>query len=364
MGSLIRPIGALLFLRRYIMETSEKYKSVVVTREGAPEVLEIVENDLRAPLPGEARVRILACCVCLPDVQARYGQSPFAPKLPFVPGYAIVGAVDALGQGVRSAAVGDRVAALTRLGGYAEYIFLASNRLIPVPTSLDPAEAVTLILNYVVAFQVLHRWAKVKAGDTVLIIGASGGCGTAFLDLGKLAGLKMYGTASASKHHVITAYCATPIDYSAQDFVEVIHQAEPKGLDAVFDGMGEDYLRRGFSLLRRGGKWVAYGNPLSVAGLLRLLVRFILLNLLPNGRSLKLYGTGLYEFNRRPFLQDWARLFKLLEEGSIRPVIMERFSILEAAKANRLLESGKVVGNLVLLAPELLTPAEWMQSSS
>jgi NADPH:quinone reductase-like Zn-dependent oxidoreductase len=342
------------------METPEKYKSVIATRRGSPEVLKIVENDLRAPLPGEARVRILASCVCLPDVQARYGQSPFTPKVPFVPGYAIVGNVDALGEGVSNAALGDRVAAHTRIGGYAEYIFLAQKELIPVPTALDPAEAVTLILNYVVAFQALHRSAKIKAGDTVLIVGASGGIGTAFLQLGKLAGLRMYGIASRSKHSIVTEYGATPIDYHTQDFVQVIRKAEPDGLDAVFDGMGGDYLRRGFSLLRRGGTWVAYGNPLSVSGMLRLLVRFILLNLLPNGRSLKLYGTGALIFNRRAFQEDWARLFKLLEEGSIRPVIMERFPILEAAKANRLLENGQVIGNLVLLAPELLAPARRM----
>src|SRR5208337_199253 len=143
-------------------------------------------------------------------------------------------------------------------------------------------------------------------------------------------------------------------------FVQVIRKAEPYGLDAVFDGVGGDYLRRGFSLLRRGGTWVAYGNPLSVSGMLRLLSRFILLNLLPKGRSLKLYGTGALIFNRRAFQEDWARLFKLLEEGNIRPVIMERFPILEAAKANRLLESGQVIGNLILLAPELLDPARRM----
>jgi NADPH:quinone reductase-like Zn-dependent oxidoreductase len=339
------------------MQAPEKYKSVVATRKGPPEVLEIVEDDLREPSPGKARIRILACCVCLPDVQARYGQSPFAPKFPFTPGYAIVGVVDALGKGVHGAAVGDRVAALTVYGGYAEYIFLAQAKLIPVPTTLDPAEVVTLILNYVVAFQSLHRSAKVKAGDIALIIGASGGCGTAFLDLGKLAGLKMYGLASGTKHPTLAAYGAAPIDYRAQDFVEVIRHAEPQGLHAVFDGMGGDYLTRGFPLLRRGGKWVVYGNPLSVSGLLRCLGRCILLNLLPNGGSLKLYGAGAYFFNRRPFLEDWARLFKLLEEGNIRPVIMERFPILEAAKANRLLESGQVVGNLVLLAPELMEPA-------
>jgi NADPH:quinone reductase-like Zn-dependent oxidoreductase len=132
----------------------------------------------------------------------------------------------------------------------------------------------------------------------------------------------------------------------------VIHQAEPGGLDAVFDGMGQDYLARGFSLLRRGGKWVVYGNPLSVSGLLLLLAKFILFNVLPNGKSLKLYGTGLLIFNKRPFLEDWATLFKLLGEGQIKPVISKTFPILEAAKANQLLESGQVIGNVVLLSSE------------
>jgi NADPH:quinone reductase-like Zn-dependent oxidoreductase len=338
-----------------------KYKSVVVTKRGGPEVLQVIENDLRPPSAGEARLKILAACVCLPDVQARYGHSPFAPKIPFTPGYAIIGVVDALGrpkrpsgEGVANLAVGDRVAALTVCGGYAEYIFLDQKQLIPMPATLDPAEAVTLILNYLVAYQTLHRSAKVKAGDKVLIIGASGGIGTAFLQLGKVANLSMYGMASKSKHHILTEYGATPIDYRTQDFVEVIRQAEPDGLDAVFDGMGGEYLKRGFSLLRRGGVWVGYGNPLSFSGMLHLLGQVILFNLLPNGKSVKLYGTGASRFNRRPFLEDWAILFKLLEEGKIKPIIANKFSILEAAKANELLESGQVIGNVVLVAPELL----------
>jgi NADPH:quinone reductase-like Zn-dependent oxidoreductase len=250
--------------------------------------------------------------------------------------------------------VGDRVAALTVLGGYAEYIYLAEGQLIPTPDTLDPAEAVTLILNYIVAYQTLHRSAKVKAGDKVLIIGASGGVGTALLELGQLAHLKMYGIASESKHHTLTKFGATPIDYRTQDFVEVIRQEEPDGLDAVFDGMVWGYLDRGFSLLRRGGVWVQYGNPLSFSGLLRLLGQLVLLNLLPNGRSLKLYGTTTSKFGRDRYLEDWDALFELLEEGKIEPIIMKKFPILEAAQANELLESGQVVGNIVLVAPELL----------
>jgi NADPH:quinone reductase-like Zn-dependent oxidoreductase len=271
-----------------------------------------------------------------------------------VPGYAIIGVVDAIGDGVTNAAVGDRVAALTIHGGYAEYIFLGEKQLIPVPTTLDPAEAAPLILNYIVAYQTLHRTAKVKAGDKVLIIGASGGIGTAFLQLGKLTNLTMYGIASKSKHDILTEYGATPIDYRTQDFVEVIRKAEPDGLDVVFDGIGGDYFKRGFSLLRRGGTYVGYGNPLSVSRTLRFLGQLILFNLLPNGRSAKSYGTGLYLFNRRPFMDDWATLFKLLEEGKIKPVIMKKFPILEACQANVLLESGQAIGNIVLLAPELL----------
>ena len=197
--------------------------------------------------------------------------------------------------------MGDRVAALTIYGGYAEYIYLRQGKLIPVPATLDPAETITLILNYIVAFQALHRSAKVKAGDSVLIIGVSGGIGTAFLELGRLAGLKMYGIASGSKHQILASYGAIPIDYRTQDFVEVIRDAEPEGLDAVFNGMGVDYLKRGFTLLRRGGKWIAYGNPLSALGLIKLLGRFIVLNMLPNGRSLKLYGTS--SSNRRSLLE-------------------------------------------------------------
>jgi NADPH:quinone reductase-like Zn-dependent oxidoreductase len=329
-----------------------KYKSIVVTKRGGPEVLEIVENDLRPPSAGEARIRILATAVCQDDIATRIGNRPFLPKIPFVPGYTMLGVVETIGEGVTNVAVGDRVAALTNYGSYAEYIYWAEEGLVHVPTTLDPAEAVTLILNYLVAYQVLHRTAEVKAGDKVLIVGASGGVGTAFLQLGKLAGLTMYGIASQSKHHVLTEMGAIPIDYRTQDFVEVIRQAEPNGIDFVFNGMAEEYLRRGLTVLRRGGVMVHYGGPQSFSRFLLFMAEFILYNVLPNGKAIKGYGTHRVDFGL--LKEDWAELFKLLEEGKIRPIIAKKFPILEAAKANELLESGQVIGNIVLLAPELL----------
>lgn len=333
------------------------YKSVVVTTTGSPEVLQIVENEMREPSKGEARIKVLAAAVSRPDITVRTGQSlysgtPLGQKVPFVPGYAVIGDVDVVGEGVTGVTPGDRVGALTVTGGYTEVLYWRSDRLIPVPSTVDPAEAVTLVLNYLVAYQTLHRSAKVKAGDKVLIIGASGGIGTALLQLGKLADLVMYGVASQSKHHVVTDLSAAPIDYRTQDFAEVIRQAEPAGLDVVIDGMMRiDTIKRSLALLRRGGRLVSYGEPAGLGALARILATMVSVNLRPNGKSFKLYGTSTYFLgNRKPYLEDWATLFRLLEERKIAPIIMQRFPLLKAAEANALLESGVVVGNVVLAA--------------
>jgi NADPH:quinone reductase-like Zn-dependent oxidoreductase len=328
------------------------FKSVVATARGSTDVLKIVENDLRAPVAGEVRVKTLAVGVCQDDIATRVGNRPFLPRVPFTPGYDVVGTVDAIGDGVTEVVAGDRVAALTGLGSYAEYIYLPQEKLVHVPNELDPAEVAPLILNYLVAYQVLHRMAKVRPDDKVLLIGASGGVGTAFLHLGKLDNLKMYGLASPSKHAVLTELGAIPIDYRSQDFVEVLHRLEPAGLDAVFNGMAEDYLRRGMAVLRRGGTLVHYGGPESLARFIVFLAQFIWLNLVPDGKAILGYGT--HRVDIRLLKEDWTTLFTLLAEGKIKPIIAAKFSILEAAQANDLLASGSVVGNVVLLAPELL----------
>jgi NADPH:quinone reductase-like Zn-dependent oxidoreductase len=340
---------------------SMKYKRILVSQHGGPEVLQIVENELRPPADREVRIKVLAASVSRPDVTVRRGEAlytgtPLAQKLPFTPGYAVIGEVDAVGADVRAAAVGDRVGVLTVTGGYTEYLYWRSDRLIPVLVHVNPAEAVTLILNYLVAYQTLHRVAKVEAGEKALIIGASGGIGTALLQLGRLADLKMYAVASKNKHSILIEYGAMPIDYHSQDFVEEIHQAEPEGLDVVLDGMMRlATILHSLSLLHHGGRMVSFGEPAGFSELFHILATVVSFNLQPNRKSFSLYGTSTYFLgNRKPYLEDWSILFKLLEEGKLRPVIAAKFPILEAAHANRLLESGQVVGNVVLVAPELL----------
>jgi len=329
-----------------------KYKNVVVTGRGGLEMVRILDADLRPPVAGEARIRVLATPVCQDDIAIRIGNRPFLKKPPYIPGYAFIGTIDAVGEGVSDVKVGDRVAALTQYGSHAEVIYWDANELVQVPQSVDPAEAVTLILNYLVAYQILHRVVQVKAGDKVLLIGASGGVGTAFLQLGRMAGLKMYGLASPRKHHILTGYGATPIDYHTQDFVDVIRQAEPEGLDYVFNGMGEEIFERGLAVLRRGGVLVHYGAPQSLGRFFLLVVKLIGYNLLPNGKKIEGYGT--HRLGVDLFKEDWTNLFKLLEEGKIKPILAGKYPLLEAVQAYARLESGQVSGNLVLLSPELM----------
>ncbi len=139
--------------------------------------------------------------------------------------------------------------------------------------------------------------------------------------------------------------------------MQVVRQAEPEGIDMVIDGMLRlETLEGGLALLRRGGRLVSFGEPAGLPALFRILGKVLAVNLFSREKSIKLYGTSFYFLGfRKPFLEDWATLFQWLDEGKIEPVIMQRFPILEAARANALMETGEVLGNVVLLAPEQLT---------
>ena len=184
--------------KRAVSPSAEKtMKRVVVDHFGGPEVLRVVEDDVPEPGPGEVRVRVLAAGVSFTDSQLRAGTYLGVPKPPFTPGYELVGVVEELGPGCSRLRVGGRIAALTVWGACAEFACVLEADAVEVPEDLDPAEVVGLVLTYMTAYQVLHREAKVTGGETVLVHGAAGRVGTAVLELGALAGLRLYGTCSA-----------------------------------------------------------------------------------------------------------------------------------------------------------------------
>ena len=184
-----------------------KYRRIIVNRKRQ---LEVVEDDLPDPRAGEVRLRIRAAGVSFADLSMREGIHPEARRPPFTPGWDVVGVVDALGEGVGAVRLGATVAAMPIVGGYAEYLCLAQTELVPVPPQLDPAEAVCLILDYVTAYQMLHRSAQAAPGETALIHGAAGGVGTALLQLARLHRVQTYGTASARKLGTIESLGGTP----------------------------------------------------------------------------------------------------------------------------------------------------------
>src|SRR5689334_18504143 len=243
---------------------SMTYRRIIVTHYGGPDALQVVEEECPEPKDGEVRVRVLAAGVSLPDIMAREGIHPETPPVPFTPGWDLVGVVDRLGEGVSGIEPGQIVDALPIHGAYAEFVCLPQRELVPVPSGLDAAEAVSLVLNYITAYQMLHRSAKVRSGQRVLIHGAAGGVGTALLQLGRLAGLAMYGTCSSRSASAVSDLGGIPIDYQHQDFVTEIHRLTSGGVDVVFDPIGGTHLWHSRKALSPGGKVVAYGITSSL----------------------------------------------------------------------------------------------------
>jgi NADPH:quinone reductase-like Zn-dependent oxidoreductase len=331
------------------------YKRVIIAGFGGPEVLKLVEEAaLPEPKLGEVGIKVLVTSAAFTDVMIRKGMYPdVKEKPPFSPGYDMVGVVDKLGEGVIGFKVGQRVADLTIIGAYSEYICLPADRLTSVSDSLDPAEAVSLVLSYVTAYQMLHRIAKVKGRQRILVHGAGGAVGTAMLQLGKLLDLEMYGTASKSKHDLVARLGATPIDYKSENWVERMRNLTGDGVDTAFDPIGGDSFKQSFSVLRRGGMLVAYGFYNAVMGkggsIPLDFIRLKLWNILPNGRSTAFYSIGPLR-QKQPdwFSEDLTKLFDLLAQGKIKPVIAMRMPLAEARRAHELIEQAGVQGKIVL----------------
>jgi NADPH2:quinone reductase len=243
-----------------------RHTRIIVTHYGGPDALRVVEEECPEPKDGEVRVRVLAAGVSLPDIMAREGVHPETPPVPFTPGWDLVGVVDLLGDGISGIEPGQIVAALPIHGAYAEFVCLPQRELVPVPSGLDAAEAVSLVLNYVTAYQMLHRSAHIRQGQRALIHGAAGGVGTALLQLGRLAGLEMYGTCSSRGASAVSDLGGIPIDYRDQDYVKEIHRLTSEGVDAVFDPIGGAHLWHSREALRPGGRVVGYGNTTSLRG--------------------------------------------------------------------------------------------------
>lgn len=253
-------------------------------------------------------------------------------------------------------------------GAYAEFICLPQSELVPVPPGLDPAEAVSLILNYITAYQMLHRSAHVNTGQGILVHGAAGGVGTALLQLGRLDNLEMFGTCSPRSAATVTALGGIPLDYHSPDVNKEIVRLSNGGVDAVFDPLAGAHLWQSRQALRSGGCVVGYGLTTSLRGEgltsgrpgRRQRFRGTLLfglyiaggALLPGRRRVLPYSIQtLKRLRPKLFRDDLKTLFCLLHQKQLQPLIAGQFPLTEARQAHQLLEKGGVIGKIVLHCP-------------
>ncbi|MFI7004509.1 medium chain dehydrogenase/reductase family protein [Nocardia sp. NPDC050175] len=324
-----------------------------------PEGLQVTERQLPPLGPDQVVVQVEASGVSFAEQQMRRGKYYDQPAFPFVPGYDLVGTVAAIGSSVDQALLGRRVAALTKVGGWSSHIVLDAADLIPVPSTLDPAEAETFVVNGITAWQMLHRIAKVKRGQTIVVHGANGGVGSTLVQLARAAGIRVIGTASAKNAAIVEALGASPVDYRG-DVAQQVRALAPQGVDAVFDHVGGPGIVDSFGLLADHGTLVAYGTAStkndegnSRLPVLKLFGQLLLWNTLPNKRNAHFYNIWAGKRNltrfRNHLNEDLGKVLALAADGTLRPQVAARIPLSQAAKALALAESGTVTGKVVIV---------------
>jgi len=339
---------------------------VVLPGKVEPSGLRLVRRALPPPTAGQALVRVESTAVSFAETAMRRGRYYGQPPFPFVPGYDLVGIVEAVGAGVDQALKGQRVAALTKTGGWATAVLLAAADLVRVPDGVGADEAETLVVNGVTAYQMLNRSAKVRAGQSVLVLGASGGVGTILVQLARQAGARVIGTASPRHHDALRELGAEPVDYRDPDLAARLRELAPGGVDAVFDHLGGASVARSYRLLNRTGTLVSYSiaskrddtGPV-LPGFLLLLAKLAFWNYLPTRRHASFYnvwagagkpGSAKREAFRTRLRTDLEHLFGLLRDGTLAAKIAARYPLAEAAAAMELAESSDrtALGKIIL----------------
>jgi len=333
---------------------------VVLPGKVEPEGLRIRYGAVPSAGPGQVVIRVEATGVSFAEQQMRRGRYYDQPAFPFVPGYDLVGTVLATGEGVEPSLAGTRVAALVKVGGWASHALVDAADTVKVPDGVGAAEAETLVVNGITAWQMLHRKARVRTGQTIVVHGANGGVGSVLVQLAHAAGVKVIGTASARHHDALREQGVVPVDYRTEDVAARIRELAPSGVDAVFDHVGGRSVVDSWRLLAPGGTLVSYGSASTRDDegskqwpVLKLLGRVWLWNALPNRRRACFFnvwaGRALAKNRFRARLNaDLTQVFAALRRGDVTAQIAAQLPLTSAADALRLAESGTVAGKIVL----------------
>jgi NADPH:quinone reductase-like Zn-dependent oxidoreductase len=335
----------------------------VLTRKGkAAQAFEIQTRPDLEPKANELLIKVEAFGLNFADVVARLGKYPDAPPMPSVLGYEVVGRIEKIGANVSNlefGALGQRVLAFTRFGGYATQVLVTADACVSIPEDMDAGVATALCVQYCTAYYAAAYVTNLHPGEHVLVQSAAGGVGTALVQIAKNKGCVVYGTAGSDKklEYLRELGVDVPINYEKDDFAEIISQKAPnKRLDAVFDAVGGKSVKKGFKLLRAGGRLVCYGasgmSQKGLFGTLKTAWEFGLyspISLMMSSKSL-LGVNMLHVADASPQVlkQCLLAVVELAQQGIAQPTVDGVYPIAQLAEAHEKLEFRKTIGKVAI----------------
>jgi synaptic vesicle membrane protein VAT-1 len=340
-------------------------RAVVVRRYGPPEVLETQQLPDPQPKAGEVLIRVKAIGVNFADLLQRMGLYLGTPKPPFVPGLEIAGVVEKVADGARQAdserlQPGDAVTAITHFNAYAEWIVVPAKQVYRLPQGMRFEEGAAIPVNYMTAYHSMFTMGNLQPGDRILIHGAAGGVGIAAVQLARARGLVTFGTAGPAKQEYLRKIGIDhAIDYEKSDFVEVVRNFAPDGIEMVMDPIGGKSLARSQKCLGPTGRLVVFGlsDAAGTSGKRSLVSGLTALAQTPRFHPLKLMsqnlaviGVSMGSLGSRGALlrREMDEIFRLYGEGKIKPVIAKTFPLDQAAAAHQYIHDRKNIGKVIL----------------
>lgn len=321
-------------------------KAIQCVQWGGPEKLQLSECPLPSPAAGEVRIRVDAAGVNFPDALIIQKKYQLQPPLPFTPGTEVAGTVDAVGEGVGRLKAGDRVVAFVGIGGFAEYVCAAQAQVAPLPPGVDAAVAAGFTLTYATSQHALVERGQLKAGETLLVLGAGGGVGLAAVELGKLAGARVIAAASSPEKLDAARRAGADelIDYSQADLREAVKaMTDGRGVDVVYDPVGGQYTAAALRTLGWRGRLLVIG--FAAGDIPQIPANLLLLK--------EVSAVGVYwgEFAKRDPSGNRRLLAQLsgwLAEGRLRPLVSREYPLAETPQALQDLLARRAVGKLVI----------------
>jgi synaptic vesicle membrane protein VAT-1 len=336
-------------------------RRVWITKAGAPEVLKVKEEPDPSPAAGQVRIRVKAAGINFADLMARVGLYPDAPKIPCVVGYEVSGTIDAIGEGVKGYAEGDRVFGMPRFGGYTDTLVIDAKQVFKMPVAMSFEEAAALPVVYLTAHHMMFFTGNLRQGSRILIHSAAGGVGLAAIELAKMRNCEIFGIASKGKHDFLREHGVAHTIDAADDYAKEVRRiAGARGVDLILDPVGGKSWSQGYDLLAPAGRLVAFGLSAAAAGKTRSFLHAAMqvvrikkwspMQLMGDNKSIAGCNMG-HLFNEVEMLSEqFEALIRFYEEGKIKPRVDKTFSFDDAPKAHHFIHDRKAIGK-VLLTP-------------